>query len=269
MKNFTIKIFVVMVFLSISVSGQTKFTPSFYYTYGDYSNQNYSNSFAGYATLAIKNSDFITAAFEQLKINNDEWVYNQTMLTAGYTKTIFPFYLKLNYSHVMGGFEYSRIPFSPTDFLNVYNAGLIYNYYLFYFGGSFIYQDVNNLKPVVAKQFKFNIDWIASSKITFSISPLYTTVTDGRSLTSVYGKLKYTPLKLITITLGAMTGKRAYYFDENLLTIFNQDETQKKLYSARVEFNLTEQFKLPIVVQYSEFETYDIKYFTAGIVFKF
>jgi hypothetical protein len=269
MRNFTIKIFVVMVFLSVFVSGQTKFTPSLYYTYGDYSNQNYSNSFAGYATLAIKNSDFITGAFEQLKINNDEWAYNQTMLTAGYTKAIYPFYIKLNYSHVMGGLDYVRIPFTPTDFLNVYNTNFIYNYYLFYFGTSFIYQDVNGLKSVVTKQFKFNIDWIASSKITFSISPLYTTVTDGRSLTSVYSKLKYTPVKLLTITIGAMAGKRAYYFDENLLTIFNQDETQKKLYGARVEFNLTEQFKLPIVVQYSEFETYDIKYFTAGVVFKF
>jgi hypothetical protein len=269
MKNFTIKIFVVMVFLSISVSGQTKFTPSFYFTYGDYSNKNYSNSFAGYATLAIKNADFITGAFEQLNIKNDEWTYDQTMLTAGYTKTIYPFYVKLNYSHVMGEFDYLPFPFTYKEFLNVYNTSLIYNYYLFYFGTSFTYQDVNGLESVVAKQFKFNIGWIASSKISFSISPLYTTVTDGRALTSVYGKLKYSPIKLLTITLGAMAGKRAYYFDENLLTIFNQDETQKKLYSARVEFNLTEQFKLPIVVQYSAFETYDIKYFTAGIVLKF
>ena len=65
-----------------------------------------------------------------------------------------------------------------------------------------------------------------------------------------------------------MAGKRAYYFDENLLTIFNQDETQKKIYSAKVELNLTKQFILPIVFQYSEFQTYNIKYFTAGIKLK-
>lgn len=257
-----------MIFLSVIVSGQVQFTPSLYYTYGNYSNQNYSNSFAGYVTLAFKNSDFITGAFEQLQINNDEWTYSQTMLTAGYTKTIFPFYFKFNYSHVMGKFDFLPFPFSYKDYLNIYNANLIYNYYLFYLGTSFTYQDLNGFKPVVVKQFKFNIDWIASSKFTFSVSPLYTTVTDGRSLTSVYANLKYTPVKMLTITLGAMAGKRAYYFDENLLTIFNQDETQKKLYGAKVELNLTKQFILPVVFQYSEFETYNIKYFTAGIKYK-
>jgi hypothetical protein len=268
MRKNIIKISILFFLIATIANGQVYFTPSVYYTYGNYSNQNFSNSFAFYSTLGIDNTNYFTAAFEQLKINNDEWTYNQKMITAGYTKTLYPFYVKIIYSHIMGDFKFLPFPSPYKDFLNVYSASLIYNYNLFYCGASLTYQDLNGCKSIVSKQFKINIDWIASTKITISVSPLYTTVTDGRALSSVLGKLNYRPINELNLTFAGMVGKRAYYFDENLLTIFNQDETQKQFYSAKIEYSFSAQFKLPIVFQYSDFDTYNIKYFTVGLVFK-
>jgi hypothetical protein len=191
------------------------------------------------------------------------------MISAGWTKALYPLYIKLNYSHVSGKFNYLPFRYSYDDNLNVINAGLTYNYYLFYFGVSATYQNLDGIKSAEVKQIKLNADWIVSSKITLSLSPVYTSVSDGRELAAIMGKLTYRPFKMAALSFGAMRGKRAYYYDDNLLTIFNQDETQKSIYSVKLELNITDKFKLPAIFQQSEFENYSIKYLTAGLIYKF
>ena len=66
-----------------------------------------------------------------------------------------------------------------------------------------------------------------------------------------------------------MLGERAYFYDEDLLVIFNQDETQKKLFLGKLELNLSKNLSLPFIYQYSDFETYKIDYASAGITYKF
>lgn len=114
-------------------------------------------------------------------------------------------------------------------------------------------------------QFTGRLEWIAGPRIFLSLKPSYVKPKDGRSLTSVAGKIHYLPVNQLLLKVGGMIGKRAYYFDSDILTIFNQDETQKNLIFGQLEYSPVKQFTLILAVQHTEFETFSINYYIAGI----
>ena len=255
--------------LATSTGANNGVTTSFYYTHGNYSNNNRSDSYAGYISTAFSNSDYFIGAFDNLKINNNEWKYDQQMFSAAYTKIIFPIYLKFNFSYVTGKYNYKLFPYSYDDDLYTCGIKIRYNYNLLFFGVSYAYQDLKGFKSITTHQIKMNLDWLISTKINISINALYKTISDSRKLKSVFTQIQYKPFNLVSLSAGIMLGERAYFYDEDLLLIFNQDETQKKLFLGKLELNLSKNLSLPFIYQYSDFETYKIDFASAGITYKF
>jgi hypothetical protein len=64
----------------------------------------------------------------------------------------------------------------------------------------------------------------------------------------------------------AVFGKRAYYFDPDLLTIFNQDETQESLWTVRTEYTIGGVATLIGSYQSTGFTGYTVKYPASGCV---
>ena len=77
------------------------------------------------------------------------------------------------------------------------------------------------------------------------------------------------PLNQYTLSLKlyGFGGERAYYYDEDLLTMFNQNETQKNLVSLRVEYDIVKELTLIGNYQYTEFQNYIIRYYVGGLKF--
>ena len=256
------------VVVSTIAHGQLRFTgfsPSLYYTYGDYSNGNSSNSIAGYGTIAINNFDYFSLGIEKLSIDNSSWTYDQYNLSAGFLKNIYPFYISANYMHVNGKFSRKDFFYEYNDYMNVYNIGLTYNYHRIFLSGIFSYADLNGYRSVVNRQYEIGFTWLAADYLTLDLKPAHTNLSDGRSLYSVSGSITYYPVKNLTASISGFIGERAYYFNNQLLTVFNQDETQKSMYELRLEYKLSNKILVSGSYQRTEFNSYEINYYILGL----
>lgn len=243
----------------------TSVTPSAYVTYGDYNNSNSSLSLAGYANLEVNYFDYLNFGFDRLLIDNPEWKYTQHTLVAGIIKNYYPFYLSLNYLYLSGKLNWKSPVYSYSDNLHYIGAGINYNYNLFYFGGSFHWMNLEGYKSVVNRQYELSAAYLATSKLTIILNPMYSDLTDGRKLWSVGGELIYNPFNKFGITISGFIGERAYYFNNRLLVIFNQDETQKNLVGLKAAYSFHKSVKATIGMQHTEFGSYSINYFIFGI----
>ena len=132
--------------------------------------------------------------------------------------------------HIKGNFDYKLFPgYDYSDFLNLYGAEVLYNINLFYLGLSFDYSNLIGYQALVIKHYGASILWLINPNFSLELKPLYTSITDGRKLYAALLALNYSPTKSLTLKLYGFGGERAYYYDEDLLTMFNQNETQKNL----------------------------------------
>ncbi len=250
-------------------------SPSFYYTYGDYSNKNSSNSFAFYNTLQLSKRFFLINSYDNLKItarDSIKWNYNQQMLSAGLFGNYFPYFLKFTYAHIKGDFKLKDYDFgSYSDYSNLFNFDFMYYQNLFYYGISYTFINshgiltIDSLSKQSAHQLNLKLEYIIHPQIFLSIKPNYSKIEDGRNLLSTAFKIHYLPLPELLIKAGGFAGERAYYFDPDLLIIFNQNETQKLQVFGTVEYFPSYLLKLAVSFQHSEFAGYSINYYTAGV----
>lgn len=243
--------------------------PAFYYTNGNYSNATTSNSGSFYMPFTWNGFDYITIGYDNLSIDNQLWEYKQQMYLASGLLNFYPFYFKPGYLHIDGKFDYKPSPFTYCDNLNLYSAELLFNIDLFYLGLSFDYSKLSGNEKLVTKHYGSSLLWIVSPEFSIELKPLYTTVTDGRKLFSSSLNMNYQITDKLLFKLNSFFGERAYFYDEDLLIMFNQNETQKNLVSFRVEYEVSKEFELTGSYQYTEFNLYTIKYLVAGIKFKF
>jgi hypothetical protein len=246
-----------------------KISPSAYYTYGNYTNKTSSKSISGYVPFTWNGFDHIVVGYDKLKINNPNWKYDQQLFLASGTFNFYPFYLKLGYLHIKGDFDYKPFPFEYSDFLNLYGAEILYNTDLLYLGISFDYSNLIGYQALVIKHYGASLFWIISPNFSLELKPLYTSVTDGRELFAASLGLNYSPTQSLTLKLYGFGGERAYFYDEDLLTMFNQNETQKYLASFRVEYDIVKELTLIGNYQYTEFQNYIIRYYVGGLKFNF
>jgi hypothetical protein len=267
MKNILSIILVSCLYASVAFAQPgPKIYPSVYYTYGDYSNAITSNSISGYVPFTWNGFDYITVGYDNLNIDSTYWKYHQQFFLAAGSFNFYPFYLKLGYLHIKGDFEYKPYPgFDYSDFLNLYSAEVLYNVDFLYLGISFDYSNLIGYQALVIKHYGASLLWVINPKFSFELKPLYTSITDGRKLYAASLGLNYSPSKSLTLKLYGFGGERAYYYDEDLLTMFNQNETQKNLASFRVEYDIVNELTLIGNYQYTEFQNYIIRYYVGGL----
>ena len=261
-------IIILTLICAIIIEAQPKsgaFSPSVYYTKGSYSNSNSSDGFSLYTSLRVNTHDYIIGGFDNLVINNPEWEYDQKMFVLGGVKNLYPFYIKASFAHIIGDFSFIPFTYTYEDVTNIYSLDLLYNFNFFYVGASFSLLDLDGFISNVSKQYGLRFEWYPSQKFSFSVRPYFTNLYDGRKLYSSLFKLSYTPANKLTLMLTASLGERAYFFNSDLLTIFNQNETQTGLYKAKVEYKFSDKFKIVTSFQHSKFTDFNINYFSVGI----
>lgn len=270
---------ILILFLGITgfVLGQTKsLTPSYYYTFGKYSDGIQSVSNSGFLKFNLNYNDYLIGAYDNIKITSYYWNYKQQMYLAGGFKNFYPFYFKLNYAYISGRF----IPKDDssdayTSKTNLINSELIYNYNLFFLGAGYTYLNMTGTdKPMQGGQAGIYFGWQLSTKLFLSIRPVYSFLNDGRKLYSAKAILSWSPSKKLTFSFGAMIGKRAYFFDPDYFVIYNQDETQTSWYEARAELNLSKRLSVVGFYQRTEFSSsptlvYDYTVSYAGVGVKY
>lgn len=247
----------------------TSFSPSAFYTYSSYSDKTYSNSVSFYSTVALNYKDFISAGFDKQNIIGNDWDYNQQMISVGGTKNLYPFYLGLFYSRINGEYNSKPAGFSYTDKINVFDINLLFNYNLFYIGISGNYINLDGFYNLNIKHYSailkrlFGTDFIFSAKFTSSI------ISDGRNLNSIKLDINYVINNSLSFSGSTSIGKRAYYYDDELFAIFNQNETQKLNLSSTLKYSIIPNMILIFNYTYSDFSDYQINYFVAGLKYVF
>ncbi len=265
---------VVIIFLFLSSvlwADSTLVSPSFYFTYGNYSSKDLSKSYAFYNTIGITKNYFLTVNYDHLLISGKDWNYlQQTFLASNYLN-FFPFGVKLAYAHLKGDYSYTPYPYTYSDYTNLYNLDLFYYKNLYYLGFSYTYLhakgnlNITRLTQQNASQLTLRFEKIFSNDFFLSIKPNYSQISDGRKLYSLSGKFHYLLSSQLLLKAGGMIGKRAYYFDSDLLTIYNQDYTQTSLYFGQLEYSVSSSIKLISSYQHTKFQNYSINYFILGI----
>lgn len=263
---------ILFLFLSSVLWADSTFvSPSFYFTYGDYSNKNFSRSLAFYNTSAITKNSFLTVHYDNLSISATDWNYLQQTFLVGSYLNFFPLGIKGTYAHLIGNYSYRPYTFTYNDYTDLYNFDLFYYKNLYYLGFSFTYLkakgilNVSGLSKQKVSQVTLRFEKILSNDLFVSIKPNYSQLSDGRKLYSLSGKFHYLLSSQLLLKAGGMIGKRAYYFDSDLLTIYNQDYTQTSLYFGQLEYSVSTSIKLISSYQRTKFQNYSINYFILGI----
>ncbi|MHC1736497.1 MAG: hypothetical protein AB9882_00645 [Ignavibacteriaceae bacterium] len=258
-----------------SYADSTYISPSFYYTYGDYSNSMSSNSFAFFNTLQISERLYLLNSYDNLNIKTPGqigWKYNQQLILGGLYYNAYPYFIKGNYAYILGKFNFSSDgSYNYNDVSHLFNLDFIYYQNLFYYGASYNYFMANgilnadSLKTRRIHQLTLRWEYIVSPDLFLSIKPNYTKVDDGRDLLSVEVKSRYLLMNRVVLTAGGFYGSRAYYFDSDLLTLFNQNYTQKYRVFGQVDFYPFDKISVSAGYQHTKFSEFSINYLIAGI----
>jgi len=279
------KITLVTIFVLIALAKNnaqiklTSFSPSTFYTYSNYSDGGTANSVSGFATLGINYRDFITAGYSQLLIkhptsasnSNNGYEYNQKMLSLGGTKNVYPFYIGFFYSRVIGDYRSNPAGFSYTDNLNVFDMNLLYNSDLYFFGLAGNYITLDGFYNMNIEHYSAVIKRLFGTNIIFSAAFIQSVVSDGRNLSSVKFDFDYIISNSFSLNGSGAFGQRAYFYDDQILTIFNQNETQKLNLSLSAKYFITSNLSLIINYSFTEFaasrqsNAYNISYLATGI----
>jgi hypothetical protein len=243
--------------------------PSAYYTAGSYSSGTRSDSYSGYASISFHGFDYLVAGYDKMLMESSTWTYDQHLFVVGGQKNLYPFYLKLNYGGLKGTFSLPSARYSYDDHIDILNGGLLYNVDLFFVGPTYTYVNVRGYKTLQCHQVGLQGEWVIDPAFSVSLTPLYTTLTDGRSLVSATAGMTYSPVQPLVLQVSGVLGKRAYYFNPDLLTIFNQDETQESLWSVRAEYTIGGVATLIGSYQSTGFTGYTVKYLALGVRARF
>ena len=251
------------------------FNPGLFYTYGSYSNSVKSNSVAFYNTLQISERLYLINGYDNLQIKTPTamgWKYSQQLFLGGLYYNAYPYFLKGNYIYLLGKFNYSKeVGYNYTDVSHLFNFDFIYYQNLFYYGVAYDYFIANgilsmdSLRTRKIHQITLRWEYIISPDLFISLKPNYTKIDDGRDLFSAEIKFRYLVYPRFVLTSGGFYGARAYYFDSDLLTLFNQNFTQEYRIFGQLDYYPIDKLSISAGYQHTKFSDFSINYIIAGL----
>ncbi len=278
-RNFKLnKIMCLLLLLFTSTFAQrpkTTFTASAYYTSGNYSTNNSSESFSFYGIVDIKKLDKIIFGYDNLTIQipDSNWIYEQNFFVISGIKNLYPFYLKFDYAYTSGQYaeKYRGRYFygSITDATHIINASLLYNWNLFFFGLGGSYSIGTGYYDLNTTYIEGKITWHPSNYFNINLMPAYTTTDDNRSSFSLGAEIFYAPASFINFSIRGFVGDRVVYYNSDYQTIYNQIETQTKAFGIIIRLLADKPFNIIAAYQSRDFTNYTINYLTGGISYRF
>lgn len=250
---------------------------AFFGVYGNYSDGVNSKAGSGYVTLGLNYRHHLTVGYDYLYKDGGSWSYKQQTGTLGSTLNFDPFYIKASYGHINGKYE-DTTSYTSTDYLNIYSGELLFRTGALYLGAGANYVNLNGFENRDIYQAIGRIDYYYGYIWYLSVRPTYTSVRTTNAVGSVMGKNKRDLFSvgfkfnhLITTgwvgKIGGSFGKRAYYYDNELFTIYNQDETQEMMLSAGIDWYPNWNTVVNVGFQYNKFDGYEVNYLIAGVKF--
>ncbi|HAB51578.1 MAG: hypothetical protein A2315_16955 [Ignavibacteria bacterium RIFOXYB2_FULL_35_12] len=240
-------------------------SPSVYFTNGNYSTSVKSNSISFYNTLQLIKEFYLINHYDHLLIDDKEYDYKQQTFLAGGIVDLFPYYIKFSYAHYKGDFDYKPFSFSFNDYTNLYNIDLVYYVDWFYLGAAYTHLNQIGFAKAASNQVTVRLERILSNEFFISVKPNFTRLDNGKNLFSASLKLHYAPIADFLLKVGGFAGERAFYFDSDLLTIFNQNYVQKYQAFGQVEYSLLALFNVIAGYQHNKFTDFNVDYLYAGI----
>ena len=257
-------------------------TPSSFYTYGNYNKKKTSQSYSAYASFAFNYYDLITLGYDNTIINDKaEFKYKQDFFLISGLKNLFPYYIKFNYGYLDGSYDYKPYKYTYKDFTNIYNVSFLRYFDGFYSGLSYSHINVNGHKATKINQLQLIFDWITLPQLIVSYRGIYTTVKsdlpiyeeflqgetsdDDRKLFSNNISLNYYASLSLFLRAEISTGKRAYFFNTDYLTFFNQDDTQNLSFLSKIDYELFSNFRINFTYQYLTLDHSKINYYSLGL----
>lgn len=255
---------------------QHQISAKLFSTNGNYSDSlkstTHSNSY--FVQYELLNSIRIIAHLDNLQIKYSTWHYRQQNYLLNTTFNNYPWFYNFTVAQISGKYEYQPFVFTYNDNSNLYSAGVIYYQNLWYYGGQITHHNArgiltsDSLPQQKIYSLTLRVEKYLTPKLFLSLKPHYTNLSDGRNLTSVGGELTYLPFDLISLNVGGFIGKRAYYFNSDLLTLFNQNETQLNQLKGQVNITPIKQLTFLVAYQKIKFQSYSINYLTLGVSVK-
>ncbi|MBX2976154.1 MAG: hypothetical protein KF721_08465 [Ignavibacteriaceae bacterium] len=272
MKNkYLFYLLVVFIGTNVSYADSLFIAPSYFFTYGNYNNNSSSVSNALYLTSYLSSRVTLINHYDNLSIDlRKDTAYLQNTLHTGFLLNLYPYYFKFHYAYKQG--EYSISDSSLySDYTNLYSLETMYYQNMILVGLSLTHINSNGilnsnlLNNQKINQLTLRLDYTFSPSLLFSLKPNYTNLTDGRRLYSVASRITFFPINSLAIKLFGFAGERAYYFDNDLLTNFNQDETQKSQIGVQLDYYPSYYTLISAGFQYTKFTSFTINYFFIGI----
>ncbi|MCE1188662.1 MAG: hypothetical protein LWX56_05920 [Ignavibacteria bacterium] len=276
------KLFFIMFicFTGIAVYGDSLFVnPSIYYTRGAYSNGNYTNEGSAYLSLGVTKGLFLTCGYDRLTIFDTNYTYLQKGYVAGLSFSKNQWFMNGYFMHITGKYDAIPFPFTYSDNTNIAGGFIGLDLYPEYIGLGYTRTNFNGIADIslrdhqTADQITAKLLYVFSPFSSVALYPSFVTLEDGRKLLST--ELKFHYLRYVQVTediylpivvhIVAAVGERAYYFDQELLTVSNQNATQKWHWGVTSEVYLFGQYIFQLGFQHSSFTIYDINYYTAGV----
>jgi hypothetical protein len=264
--------------------------PSAYETYGDYTDSRWSVEHAGYVTLSKKELQFLTVGFSDLHIAHPAWKYHEQMPVGGILLSRLPFRVKAYYAHIAGNYtSKDGASANYSDKADVGSIEVIYSKPLYelgldytrFSGSGLSYADslAGRMPQQRADQFTGRITCVLNPRFSLTARHSFVQLRDGRKLYSLAMKAVYAPRPKWILAAGGFIGERAYYFDNDLLVIFDQNDTQRGMVFGQVEARVWKSVSLTAEYIYTQFdyypiygipgEDYSIRYLVAGIKSRF
>ena len=271
----TLLLFIVTVSLISAQAPKSNITVGAYYTAGNYSNNNSSESYSLYGVINIKMLDRIVLGYDNLRIDipDSNWIYDQNLFVISGMKNLYPFYLKFDYAYAGGqyGEKYRGKYYygSTTDAMHILHASLLYNVNLFYIGLGGTYSTSNGYYDLSTKYVEGKLTWYPSQSFNVNLMPAYTKTDDERDAFSLGAELFYSPASFVNFSFRGFIGDRVTYYNSDYQTVYNQLETQTNSFSVIARLFADKPFNIIGAYQSRDFTDYTIEYFTVGIKYKF
>lgn len=254
-------------------AAQTVYTsPSLFVSSGDYSTGRTSSGTEFFLPITFNGQYTVGGGFSSVLLKETDWEYQQTLipLSAGYFS--YPWQGRIAYASLTGKYDYK-----PAQGYNYKDKGNIFSGEVHYwdnydnFGLHYAYHEYkgiltsDSLRQLTVQQIQARYEFVIIPELYLSLRPGASLLSDDRNLYYFGAKLHYFPLPELIIRTGGFIGKRAYYFDNDTFTLFNQYKTQKSQVFIQAEYFPMLNLKLTAGFQTTQFEGYNINYIYGGV----
>jgi len=238
-----------------------------FYTIGKYSNKTLSESKAVYGSINLNQDFILSTGIDVISLNQEQWKYDQNSFFLSGIKVFTPFYLKFASSYIKGRYsEKQNDLYNYTDENLSLTPELVYKFNWNYVGIAYNYFKASKgFQILKAQSLTLRFDTFLDFFTYLSIRPNLYIENSSKKFFSVSTKLTRWITSDFVVSGTLVAGKRRYYFDNDLLTIYNQYDLQKIVAGFNLDYSLIDEVTISGGYQYTKFENYEINYVFLGL----